>query len=78
MERGNFCKSGNDYMPYDMIAREMEINNSPLLKLIMEPKNFGMEEIYRLSEILNYDPVKMANMITSIVDGEWDDTPSRL
>lgn len=60
-----------DYIPYDIIARKMEISNSRLLDLIIRPENFKLSEIYRLAEILDYDPIKLSQMIGRIVDEEW-------
>jgi hypothetical protein len=63
-----------EYIPYDIIARAMEISDSRFLDLIMKPKNFKMGQVYRLAEILNYNPVKMAKMVTAVVDEEWGDS----
>jgi hypothetical protein len=54
-----------EYIPYDIIAREMKISNSQFLALIQEPNNFKMKQVYRLAEILNYSPVKMTKLIVS-------------
>ena len=62
-----------EYIPYDVIARAMEISDSHFLDLIIEPKNFMMGQVYRLAEILDYAPVKMTSMVTAVVDEEWDE-----
>jgi hypothetical protein len=47
-----------DHIPYTVVANDLHTNNNRMKRLIEDPENFKLEELYTLADLIGYDSKK--------------------
>lgn len=50
------------WIPYTVVARDIDTNNPRMKKMVANPSLWTLGEIYRLAELIGWDPKKLLLM----------------
>lgn len=56
------------WIPHTVVARDFGTMNTRMKKMTQDPSLWKLQEIYKLAELIGYDPKKLALMAVSEVE----------